>query len=63
MNDDPRIPPVDPITQLIADIDQRAAITPHIATLLVAEWNACTDQGMPPFAAAVLVGTRWAASS
>ena len=60
-SDDPRIPPVDPIVSLRADIDQHNAVAPEIARILAAEHRALVAEGMNADTAAVIVGQRWKA--
>lgn len=63
--DDARVSePDDPYFSLVADIDQYVAtIRGGVGKCLAADWQALVDAGVPPVAAAVIVGTRWKITS
>jgi len=58
-DDDPRLPPPDPLLQLITDIDQHAANASHIMKVIHNEYQALVEHGTPSLAAAIIIGTRW----
>lgn len=56
---DPREPQPDQLAVAIAQLDQHVEQAAHLGRLFAAEWKACVEEGIPPVAAAVLIGTRW----
>lgn len=60
---DPRAPQPDELAVAIAALDQHVAQAEHVGRLLHAEWLACVEAGVPPIAAAVMIGQRWNAAA